>query len=114
MLILDFQKSIMALPSNPFQPILDFIPEPLQNKYVLTAIIFFSWMLIFDKHDIRTQMSLHKTLTRMEADKEYYKNKIVDSRLAKKDLHENLEKFAREHYYMSKNNEDVFIIETKE
>jgi len=45
--------------------------------------------------------------------KEYYKNRIASDNQKLQDLHagkEELEKFAREQYHMSKPNEDVFVI----
>lgn len=49
----------------------------------------------------------------MEKQKEYYIEKIATDSRKLKELRtdrENLEKFAREQYYMKRDNEDIFIV----
>ena len=99
----------MALRKNPFKPILDKIPAPIRNRYFLVLAFFCFWMIFFDKHDIVTQYRLQDTLNRLEIDRVYYKDKIEEAKKDMKDIEKNKEKFAREHYYMKKDNEDVFI-----
>lgn len=70
-------------------------------------------MVFFDKHDILTQFRLQNTLDRLEMDKEYYQLKIKTAKQDKIDIEKDKEKFAREHYYMQKDNEDVFIFVEK-
>ncbi|MCP3931005.1 MAG: hypothetical protein GY705_18125 [Bacteroidetes bacterium] len=96
---------------NPLQPILDRIPAPLRNRYFLAMVLFFAWMIFFDRHDVLTQWRLQKTLDKLKGDKTYYQEKIEEAEVEERDLEENKEKFAREKYYMKKKNEDVYIIE---
>ncbi len=103
----------MAVRNNPFKPIIKQIPAPLRNKYFLVLTVFIAWMIFFDKHDVLTQWKLQQTLNKMEQDKAYYKVKIQETWQDKQDLENNKEKFAREHYYLQKDNEDVFIIVDK-
>ena len=100
----------MAVRNNPFKPIIKQIPAPLRNKYFLVLTIFIAWMIFFDKHDMLTQWQLQQTLNKMEEDKNYYDEKIRETWQDKQDLESNKEKFAREHYNLQKDNEDVFII----
>ncbi len=100
----------MAVRNNPFKPIIKQIPAPLRNKYFLVLAVFIIWMIFFDKHDVLTQYKLQQTLNKMEQDKAYYKVKIQETWQDKQDIENNIEKFAREHYYLQKDNEDVFII----
>ena len=100
----------MAVRKNPFQPYLDQIPAPLKNRYFVVLILFFGWMIFFDKHDVWTQWQLQSTLKSLETDRAYYIKKIEEVRQDKKDIEENKEKFAREKYFMKRDNEDVFII----
>lgn len=54
-----------------------------------------------------------KNLRQLENDREYYMERIEeDSRKLNelKTSDENLEKFAREEYFMKKDNEDIYII----
>jgi len=104
----------MAVRNNPFKPITRKIPDTLKNKYFLVLVIGAAWMIFFDKHDFLTQWKLNQTLKELEVDKVYYEEKITEVKEDKKDIENNKEKFAREHYYMKKNNEDVFIFVEEE
>ncbi len=85
--------------------------KPFRNKFFLILVLFFGWMIFFDKHDMITQFRLQRSVNQLEADKEFYKEKIQEAHQAREDLEINKEKYAREHYYMKKSDEDVFIIE---
>lgn len=104
----------MARRKNALQPILDKIPAPLRNRYYITLLLFFGWLIFFDKHDFFTQWELQKSLENLQFDKAYYEREIEAVKEEKKDIELNQEKFAREKYYMRKKNEDVFVIEKKE
>lgn len=104
----------MAIRNNPFKPFLKKIPTPLRNKYFLVLVVFFGWLIFFDTHDVLTQWRLQQSLHKLEQDKIYYEEKIEEVKKDKRDIENNKEKFAREHYYMKKSNEDVFIIVEEE
>jgi len=99
----------MAVRTNPLKPILKKIPKPVQNRYFVVLVLVTAWIIFFDKHDVMTQWKLNQSLNELEADKSYYEEQIKKVRVDKEDLDNNKEKFAREHYYMKKANEDVFI-----
>ena len=98
---------------DPIQQLLEYIPAPFRNKFALVAILFFIWMLFFDKHNLFTQMSLSNSIDKMEQDKSFYTEKIKEAKEDRIDLIKNAERFARERYFMSKPGEDVFVIEKK-
>ena len=104
----------MAIRNNPFKPFIKKIPAPLRNSYFLVLVLFFGWLVFFDRHDILTQWRLQQTLHKLEEDKVYYEEKIKEVKKDKEDIENDKEKFAREHYYMKKDNEDVFIIVEEE
>ena len=104
----------MAVRNNPFKPIIDLIPAPARNIYFWSLAIFFGWLILFDRHDVLTQWKLQQTLSHLKSDKIYYQNKIKEVKADKYDIERDKEKFAREHYYMQKANEDVFIIVDQE
>lgn len=86
----------------------------LKNKYTLTLIIFFGWVIFFDMNNLLQRTKIVNELHQLEKDKLYYINKIkADSQKLNelKTNDENLEKFAREQYLMKKDNEDIFIID---
>lgn len=97
-----------------FFTMLSRIPSWLKSKYVLTSIAFVLWILFFDRNDIFTQMERARDLRALEKSKAYYTQQIA---LTKKELEQlntspaALEKFAREKFFMKKDNEDVFLIE---
>lgn len=85
----------------------------IRNKYYLTLIIFFIWMLFIDRNDFISQYSYRSTLRQLEKDKLYYQEEISKVKADLDELSTNqskLEKFAREKYLMKKDNEDIFII----
>jgi len=104
----------MALRNNPFKPIINQIPAPFRNKYFLVLILFFGWLIFFDKHDILTQYQLQSTLNELERDKVFYSEKKDNIEKDTEDIEKTKEKFAREHHFMKKPGEDVFIFVTEE
>ncbi len=100
----------MTFPSNPLQTLWQWLPAPLQNRYYLTLVVFFFIMIFLDRHGLWTQWRLHRAEQRLENDKSFYEQKIKDAREEAEDFELTKEKFAREHYYMKRRNEDVYII----
>ncbi len=103
----------MAVRKNPFKPFLEQIPAPMRNIYFLSLVLFFAFMIFVDKHDFLTNYRLQQTLNKLENDKIYYEEKMKEVRKDRRDIANDKEKFAREHYYLNKKDEDVFIIEKK-
>lgn len=85
----------------------------IRNKYLLSIAAFIVWMLFFDRNDIVAQYEYRSQVNKLQEEKDFYVQEIAQ---VKKDLHElnsNLntaEKFAREKYFMKKDNEDIFVI----
>jgi len=85
-----------------------------KNKYTIATIAFLVWMLFFDRNDLTSQYKYQTQLKKLKQEKEFY---IKETAIAKTDLEEltsnlaRLQKFAREKYFMKKENEDVFVIE---
>jgi cell division protein FtsB len=71
-------------------------------------------MLFFDHNNIFEQMQRRQELQELQAKKEYYNKEIEKAKKELADLSNNpaaIEKYAREHFQMKRDNEDVFIIE---
>ena len=87
--------------------------ELLRNKYFLSVAAFVVWMLFFDKNDVIAQYEYRSQVSKLQEEKDFYVREIAK---VKKDLNElntdlnTAEKFAREKYFMKKDNEDVFVI----
>jgi len=93
------------------------LPPFLRNRYLLTIFVFAVWVLLFDNNNLIDRYHDMKNLRQLEQDREYYLNKIDEDTRKLNELKtndENLEKFAREQYYMKKGDEDIFVIVTEE
>ena len=90
------------------------IPSWLKNKYLLTGLVFTAWLLFFDDRDVITTHFKHKKeLQDLEKSRDYYLQQIDNTQHELKQLRSDpatLEKYAREKYWMKKDNEDLFII----
>lgn len=87
-----------------------------RNKYLVATILFLAWILFFDENSIVSHSRNKRRLKELTEQKETYREQIKSDKQKFEDLNsgpENLEKFAREQFYMSKPNEDVFIVEEK-
>ena len=97
--------------------ILDHIPSWLRNKYVLTLIGFSVWMVFFDDRDvITTHFRQTGELAQLQASKAFYQKQIEQTKAELNQLKEDpmtLEKYAREKYLMKRDNEDLFVIDSK-
>ncbi len=100
-----------------FREYFEKIPKPFRNKYILTGIAFCGWMLFFDRHDLFTQLHLQNTLEDMKEKNAHYVEKVEEVNSASENLSENndaKERFAREEYFMKKDDEEVFVIKIEE
>ncbi|MGJ5641015.1 FtsB family cell division protein [Formosa sp. S-31] len=87
--------------------------KPFKNGYLLIGIGFVVWMLFFDSNSFLIHNELNSDIDDLNDEKDYYINEITKDRKAIKKLssEEGLEKFARENYYLKRENEDIYIIE---
>lgn len=84
-----------------------------KNIFVLITLGFIFWMLFLDSNSFLIHNDLNEEINDLENEKEYYRKEIIKDNKAIKELkkEEGLEKFAREAYYMKRENEDIYIIE---
>ena len=89
------------------------ILKPFKNVFILVLVIFTIWMLFFDANSWLIHHELNSDIDDLNAEKNYYQKEIEkDDKIIKKLItEEGLEKFAREEYYMKRENEEIFIIE---
>jgi len=87
--------------------------KPFKNIYVIIFIVFIIWMIFFDNNSWFIHNELNRDIKDLENEKDYYKKEIEKDNKATKALstENGLEKFAREEYYMKRENEEIFIIE---
>ena len=87
--------------------------KPFKNIFILILAVFIVWMLFFDANSWLIHHELNTDIDALENEKEYYKKEIEKDNKAIKTLsnEEGIEKFAREEYYMKRENEEIYIIE---
>ena len=85
----------------------------LSNKYVWVLLFFTTWMLFLDNYSYFDHRILDKQIKELEDNKTYYQDEIRKDKKNIKLLQNSnhIEKYAREKYYMKKENEDIYIIE---
>lgn len=85
----------------------------ISNKYVWVLLFFVSWMLFLDNYSYLDHRLLNKQIQELEDNKEYYKEEINQDLKSIKSFKnpDQIEKYAREKYYMKRENEDIYIIE---
>lgn len=85
----------------------------LKNKYFIASILFLTWIVFFDENSFVSRNENNRRLNELSRQKEYYIDRIQSDMEKLEDLNagkKELEKFAREHYFMSKPDEDIFIV----
>ena len=83
------------------------------NKYIIALTCFIALMLFIDHNDIFLQLERRRQLKELIASKHFYEEQIQQTRKTLSDLQSNaaaLEKYAREKYYLKKDNEDLFVV----
>ncbi|MAZ73278.1 MAG: septum formation initiator [Flavobacteriaceae bacterium] len=88
----------------------------LGSTYILILISFAVWMVFFDTNSYFIHKELDEDINALEENKEFYKTEIEKDKVfldKMKDSNE-IEKFAREKYYLKKEGEDIFIIENQD
>jgi cell division protein DivIC len=85
----------------------------LGNRYVIVLAFFTIWMLFLDNTSYLEHRILNKQLNELEDNKKYYQDEIRKDSENIKQLKnpDQIEKYAREKYYMKRDSEDIYIIE---
>jgi cell division protein DivIC len=84
------------------------------NRYIITIVLFIVWLVFFDENNLVSQLQARGELNKLRAEKKYFSDKIDDYTFQLNALDTDpgfVEKYAREHYYFSKENEDIFVVE---
>jgi cell division protein FtsB len=85
----------------------------IANRYIVVLLFFVIWMLFLDNYSYLEHRVLNHEIEEIEDNIDYYKAEIKKDSASIKQLKNNdrVEKFAREKYYMKRENEDIYIIE---
>ena len=93
--------------------IVDFFKKYINNKYFYTALAFVVWMFFFDSDNLLVQIRLSRKIKNLENQKNFYSKEIAKNKNALNALQfdtTKLEDYAREKYFMKKDNEDIFVV----
>ena len=88
-----------------------------KNKYFLAFVIFLFIILFFDDNNLLERFKLIGEKAELNAQIEYYEQEIEESKrkyIELKTDSKNLEKFAREEYFMKKDKEEIYILVEEE
>ncbi len=85
----------------------------MTNTYILVLTIFAVWMVFFDTNSALINWELRKEIKKLEKEKDFLNTEIEKDKKALEKLStpDGLEKFAREEYYMKRENEEIYLIE---
>jgi cell division protein FtsB len=85
----------------------------LSNKYVWVLLFFITWMVFLDNYSYFDHRFLDNQINELEDNKTYYQEEIRKDQKSIQQLKNpgQIEKYAREKYYMKKDSEDIYIIE---
>jgi cell division protein DivIC len=81
--------------------------------YKATLFAFVVWMVLFDSNDVFTLYKLRGRLYKLEEEKIFYEQAIKEVEMERQEVMGTIklvEKYAREKYFMKRQNEDVFIL----
>ncbi|MBZ9626743.1 septum formation initiator family protein [Psychroflexus sp. CAK1W] len=85
----------------------------MSNKYVLVLTVFVVWMLFLDSNSWLIHRELNQEIKEIKANKTYYQEEIQKDKQVLNELDDSIEieRFARETYFMKRPDEDIYIIE---
>lgn len=85
----------------------------ISNKYIWVLLFFLTWMIFLDNYSYFDHRFLDHQINELENNKKYYLEEIKKDQENIKQLKnpEQVEKYAREKFYMKKDSEDIYIIE---
>ena len=88
----------------------------LTNLYVICTLLFFFWMLFMDANSYLFHKELNKEINELKEQKKKLKTEIEKDKKFIENLNniENYEAYAREKFFMKKDDEEIYIIEFKD
>lgn len=89
----------------------------LNNRYVYVTLAFLLFILVIDQFNLFEQIRLHRVLKDQKRQIDYYQGEIEKNKeMLYKLEHDSstMERIAREEYMMKRDNEVIYLIETKE
>ncbi|MEZ4773909.1 MAG: septum formation initiator family protein [Bacteroidia bacterium] len=107
----------MSIHAQFFKQIFTRVTGVLTSKYFLVFVFAAVWMIFFDRYNLISQYRMAEQIRVLAADEQHYREAIEKIDYQTDQLFSNmeeLERYAREKYYMKRPGEDVFIISDQE
>jgi len=85
----------------------------VSNIYVLVLTIFTVWMVFFDTNSLMIHLELRREIDKLKKQQEFLREEITKDKeiIEKLSDPKELEKFAREQYYLKREGEQIYLIE---
>jgi len=83
------------------------------NRYLVVGVFFVIWMIFLDANSYLIHRELNNEIDKLDEKKQFFSDEIERDKRAIQELKdsEKLEEYARDKFFMKRNNEDIFIIE---
>ncbi|WP_297449715.1 septum formation initiator family protein [uncultured Alistipes sp.] len=83
-----------------------------RRLWVITIAVFVLVVAVFDKNNLIEAWRLRQKINDLEAQKEYYQQKITEDSTILENLRDDdyLERYAREHYLMKRKDETIYLL----
>lgn len=91
--------------------------KPYMNKYVITIAVLAVFIIFLDQNSVTRRLKLEREIATLKKEIRRYeelRDKSADRLESLKAGNAELERVAREEYYMKKENEDIFLVTTQE
>lgn len=87
-----------------------------RNILIVATLFFVAWVTFFDRNNYIDIRELDARIKEMEQERDYYKSKITEDSTVVAGLADSayLEKYAREHFFMKRAGEKMYLIKNKE
>lgn len=93
------------------------IPALFRNKFFFLFLGYFIYLLFFTQNTLISQVKLALQLRELNKEEAYYTKEIAKVKKEQKELFsgiEQMEKYARENYWMKRDSEDLYIFVEEE
>ena len=83
------------------------------NKYLFVLVVFGVFITFFDENNLISRWNTSRKIAQLERELKFHQEEIEKNKQKMSELQssdEDLEKFAREQFFMKKDDEEIFII----
>lgn len=85
-------------------------PRLIRNKWVLSFLILFTWVLFFEDINLIALFKTKAKISKLKEEWVFKENRIKQAEEKKTLILSNPEKYARETFWMKRENEEIFIL----